>query len=56
MGAPVLINGIWYNGHLAQSFERKGADLEFNLENIAFVPFYQLERGEPYQMYFDLIG
>jgi hypothetical protein len=44
------------NGHLAQSFERKGADLEFNLENIAFVPFYQLERGEPYQMYFDLIG
>jgi DUF1680 family protein len=59
---PVVLVGrgsgqtVRRNGRLAQSFERKSADLEFDLESITFVPFYRLGRGEPYQMYFDVAG
>jgi DUF1680 family protein len=44
------------NGRLPQSFVRKSPALEFDLENITFVPFYRLGLLEPYQMYFDLQG
>lgn len=44
------------NGRLTQSFVPRGPGLEFELEKISFIPFYRLGRGEPYQMYFDLLG
>jgi DUF1680 family protein len=44
------------NGRLPQSFVRKSPALEFDLENITFVPFYSLSLSEPYQIYFDLQG
>lgn len=59
---PVVLVGkgsgqvIRRNGRLVQSFARNGSDLAFDLENINFVPFHQLGRDEPYQMYFDLAG
>jgi DUF1680 family protein len=58
-GAVALVgkghgNVVRRNGRLAQSFTRTGAGLEFELENIAFVPFYRLGLNEPYQLYWQL--
>jgi DUF1680 family protein len=58
-GAVALVgkghgNVVKRNGRLAQSFTRTGAGLDFELEQIVFVPFCRVGLNEPYQLYWQL--